>query len=152
MQLHAKLRNSLPIRPDRRIRTTQLPLALLALLAFVSYVTGIPPIVRLSILLALLMRTVWEITRLLHRQRPRRRMRTTALMNGTLSLVFACMAAAIASDADAEWPAFAALALLLLATCIGSFIRYRRLAAEASLRLEHLRHIRRKNKNWTRIG
>ncbi len=138
--------------PGRQLRTTQILLALLPLLALAPYAMNVPRIVRLLILPVLLMRAAWEIARLLRRQRPRRRMRTTALMSGTLALVFACMAAAIAAEAETEWPAFAVLALLLLATCGGSLVRYRRLAAEASLRLEQLRRMRRRDKNRTRIG
>lgn len=139
--IRRSLRSAPGLQAEGRI--ARIGLALLSLLALAAWFIPLPRAALLVILALLLARSGWEVAATLRSQRPRRRMRSAALMCGVLAAVFAITATAIADDAE-DRMAFATLAALLAVAAAIAALRARRLYARAALRLDEVRRKRRR--------
>lgn len=107
-----------------------------------------PRILKVAAALGTLLITVWESHHSRCRMRPRGRARQGALLGTSLAVLFVAMAAAVAAEGEAHGKTGAeilgCLAVAATATAVWSFLRWRRLRAEAEWRLHELHKARRR--------
>lgn len=107
-----------------------------------------PRVLRVAAALGTLAVGLWELRLAFHRLRPRGRARNIAFMGAVLTVVLGIMAAAVAADAESGWKIgtgiLGGFAVLAAGTALWSFLRWRKLRAEAEIRLQTLRKARKR--------
>lgn len=120
----------------------------LMLLFLACYGSRFPQRVKVVVAVAAALSVAWNIRHDCRRMRPRGRMRMATALFGGLAIAFALMIVAGLEDREPGWEWMAGGFAVLCAACIAggiwSFVRMRRLCAQARQRLWELHTMRRR--------